>query len=547
MRPLLALLGLLAGCSCQDDPADSGLAATDGPSWSDGARDVVAANCATCHVEGGSAPFPLQTWEQAAPLASALLSSVDAGTMPPWSPDPDCRDLEAPRLLSADDEAVLRAWVEGGALEGVPTDPIAATTSSITPTDHLVPPAAYTPPFETAQDEYHCFVFDETFAEEKWLRASRVLPGTSEVHHVLTYALVGEQVETMEALDAAEDGPGYTCFGSVIPLGGDAGLSAFPTQIAAWVPGADPIVYPSDQAVRVPAGARVVMQVHYSAQGGEPLPDATSIELQLEDTPPDWVVSTRPLGVFDLDIPAGEADVEHTSTYTNWSPEPVTVRSVAGHMHLLGQEIGGQLQRSDGSSECLLDIPEWDFDWQQAYTYTEPVVVAPGESIDVRCTFDNSPENQPLVDGEPREPEDVTWGDGTDDEMCLLYFGFIEPYSPAPAPDALDCEASQGCADACDGASWDCLLGCEDLDADCLSCSLEAGLDCAFADCTTELLAARGCLEDCATQTLLLAGAAGTCMEATCPAEYEALVSCGDPELEAGACDEPLAECGVAF
>lgn len=546
MTPAILALALLAGCACRDDGADSALP-TDGPTWSDGARAVVADNCTGCHVEGGSAPFPLQTWAQAAPLADALLSSVESGSMPPWSPDPDCRELDAPRLMSADEEAVLRAWVEGGAREGAPTDPIAPDTAVISPTDSLVPPAAYTPPFTTARDEYHCFVFDEVFEEEAWLRASRVLPDTGQVHHVLAYALSGEQVETMEALDAAEEGPGYTCFGSVIPLGGDAGISAFPTQVAAWVPGADPIVYPAEQAVRVPAGARIVMQVHYSAQGGESQPDATAIELQLEDAPPDWVVSTRPLGVFDLDIPAGASDVEHSGRYTNWSADPVTVRSVAAHMHLLGVEVGGELSRNDGTQECLLDIPEWDFDWQQAYTFTEPVRIAPGESVDVRCTFDNSAENQPLVDGEPRDPVDVGWGDGTEDEMCLLYLGFIEPYTPAPAAEAPDCHATEACIDACEGASWDCLLSCEDLDATCLSCGLEAGLDCAFGACGAELIAARSCLEDCATQTLLLAGAVGTCMEATCPDAYADLIACGDPALADGSCDTALAECGVAF
>jgi hypothetical protein len=37
----------------------------------------------------------------------------------------------------------------------------------------------------------------------------------------------------------------------------------------------------------------------------------------------------------------------------------------------------------------------------------------------MQCWWDNSAANQPLVDGMPKEPSDVGWGEGTFDEMCL--------------------------------------------------------------------------------------------------------------------------------
>ena len=55
----------------------------------------------------------------------------------------------------------------------------------------------------------------------------------------------------------------------------------------------------------------------------------------------------------------------------------------------------------------MVDIPSWDFDWQRSYRFAEPVRVEPGDAITVSCTWDNTTD------------ADVTWGDGTGDEMCL--------------------------------------------------------------------------------------------------------------------------------
>jgi hypothetical protein len=64
-------------------------------------------------------------------------------------------------------------------------------------------------------------------------------------------------------------------------------------------------------------------------------------------------------------------------------------------------------------------IPAWDFSWQGAYPLEAPVVLAPSDELFLSCTWDNSAENQPIVDGEVGAPRDVSWGEGTSDEMCL--------------------------------------------------------------------------------------------------------------------------------
>ncbi|MCA9542523.1 MAG: hypothetical protein KC620_26685, partial [Myxococcales bacterium] len=214
---------------------------------------------------------------------------------------------------------------------------------------------------------------------------------------------------------------------------------------AAWVPGSVPQIHEDGLAVPIAAGSRIVMQVHYNLISSATEPDATTLEMRLTDEPPEMLVATRPIIIRNLDIPAGEAAAVNYATYRNYSNETLTIAAVAGHMHTLGTSVKSTIQRAEGGEECLLDIPAWDFSWQQGYRIPrdEWVQVEPGDALTIRCTYDNSQANQPFVDGQQIEPRDVTWGEGTLDEMCMVYMTLIRPYTPPAPADAL-CAPSDG-------------------------------------------------------------------------------------------------------
>jgi hypothetical protein len=98
---------------------------------------------------------------------------------------------------------------------------------------------------------------------------------------------------------------------------------------------------------------------------------------------------------------------------------PVRIYGVAGHMHLRGVEIRLDLDPGTPRARTLLDIPRWDFHWQDAYYLRQPVDAGPGDTVRVTCRFDNSAGNQPVVNGRRLAPRYVLWGEGTTDEMCL--------------------------------------------------------------------------------------------------------------------------------
>src|SRR5690606_28145556 len=117
-------------------------------------------------------------------------------------------------------------------------------------------------------------------------------------------------------------------------------------------------------------------------------------------------------------------------------------------------QISATLERGDGTSECLVDIPDWDFNWQQTYMFApeDQVSVSFGDTHHLRCVYDNSQANQPVVNGEQLEPRTVTWGEGTLDEMCLNYLVFQTPYAAG--------------GEACPGLA-SCYEGCAESDSTC--------------------------------------------------------------------------------
>ncbi|MBM4380305.1 MAG: hypothetical protein FJ086_13575, partial [Deltaproteobacteria bacterium] len=100
--------------------------------------------------------------------------------------------------------------------------------------------------------------------------------------------------------------------------------------------------------------------------------------------------------------------VNYTASSTDDNPLglPLYVWGVFPHMHQMGKSISVY---DEADSQCIVDIPKWDFHWQQGYMFKQPIVVSPTERVRLRCTWDN-----------PTDRE-VRWGENTGDEMCLAF------------------------------------------------------------------------------------------------------------------------------
>ena len=527
-------------------------ALSEGVTWSTHVAPIMEEHCVTCHRVDGAGPFPLDTFESLETFGSVALDSMEAGRMPPWTADPECRPLEHERLMPDEDIATVRAWIEEGMLPGPAYDspPFEVTPFEATHTAAI--PAAYTPELG-AEDDYRCYVLDLEIEEDLYLKASTIAPGNGLVHHVIVYALTDGQIDEARERDAADELTGYTCFGSPVRLQRPAsgtGIQAigetlralqFPQQLGAWVPGQTPRWFPEDVAMRVERGSLIVMQVHYSAVAGAPEPDSTTeFQAVMTTDEPTWLTRTTPLANRGLAIPAGDPEVVDSMTVTYYGEDDLEIAGMTAHMHLLGTSILTEVVRAGGDAECGLNIPAWDFAWQESYGFEESLIVSNGDSLRLTCTYDNSTANQPIVNGEQQAPRDVEWGDGTLDEMCLTYLQTITPFEPSRGADA----CSPSCVEDC-GTDLQCLAACEGNDVGCFGCVLSETFECGATECAASLLAAQSCLSPCITNSLMLTGGFGSCMESRCGEDYLAAADCLSGVLTRDGCSEARAACGL--
>lgn len=394
--------------------------------WAD-VKPIVDASCTGCHQPGEIGPFSLTDYDETKAVGDLVSKVVGEKTMPPFITDSECRDYKHDPSLSDGQIEVLQTWVDEGMPEGDPAnegEALETSASRLSRVDQVLEmPVAYSP--KSYPDDYRCFVVDWPYAERQFMTGFGVEPGNPEiVHHVIAFLAGPDAVDEAEALDAAEEGPGYTCFGA-------AGIDLQQTGwLGSWAPGSFGRDYPEGTGIPIEPGSKVIIQVHYNALNGDVEPDKTKLKFKVDDTVEQqamWMPWANPQWLNgNMPIRAGDSEARHSFAFdpTGFLNDgnPITIHGGGLHMHLLGESATAKIRRSDGSEDCLIDIPNWDFAWQGGVDFAEPVVLNRGDALSLECQWDNSMENQPIIDGQQITPGDRNWGEGTTDEMCLGIF-----------------------------------------------------------------------------------------------------------------------------
>lgn len=524
-----------AGGSGEGSSPDSGVQGD--PTWYQDVKPLLDAHCTTCHRVGGAGPFRLDTYADAKRMAVTAMDAIENERMPPWKASRDCRELQDVRFMPPEDRATLARWIGADMPEGIPSEQAAQEVEWAEPDLVGISPAAYLPS-DAAADDYRCLVLDLDFDADTYVVGTNVIPDQGPiVHHVLVYVVSPNERADIEALDAADPGPGYTCFGT-------PGTEGVPSPIAAWVPGMPPQLLDDDSMFFIPSGSKLVMQVHYNVLSAPPALDQTTLHLFTTDVPRAFVHEALPQVQLEMTIPAGDPAVEIVKLFPFRSDTPGVAVAAAPHMHILGTAIKVELTRANGDTECVIDMPKWDFNWQQTYRFVEPLEVQKGDVFKLTCNFDNSAENQAVVDGERIEPRDVHWGDGTLDEMCLNFITYKRPFT---ATSGIQCGGFEMCRAGCEQpGSFECVMGCGARDMDCGICLIfdMLGTDgCAREQCLTQVLDARECLQDCMSETIAGGSDIISCMDATCPAQLAEVSGCMSPIIQAGECEPSVEAC----
>jgi peroxiredoxin len=417
---------------------------------------ILQAHCQSCHRPGEVGPFSLLTYRQAVNWADDIKEYTADRRMPPWKPRGG-KEFVGDRRLSEKAIATLARWVDDGCPEGDPKD---APPGQQFPAGWALgpPDLVLTVPGDftvgaTGKDFYRMYVLPTGLTEDKHVVAVDVRPGnTRVVHHAVNFFdATGSAVKAQEAYQAAEAKtrkPGDVDVGAGFSSGMGFGMRLNPVELlgrkpplgplGGWAPGMRPRQLPEGTGFLLPKGSDVVMQVHYH-RTGKVETDRTQVGLYFANKP--VARSMLPVvvpGHFKLDgkgagtlgyIPAGDSHFVAKGTW--YALEDCTLHAVLPHMHLLGKSVKITVTPPGGAPELLIDIPEWDYNWQEHYFFKSPVRVRTGTRFDIEAVFDNSAKN-PRNPHDP--PVDVRFGEQTTDEMLFGVFGATKDNPSAGAP-----------------------------------------------------------------------------------------------------------------
>lgn len=381
--------------------------------WTKDVMPVVQERCLNCHRPGQVAPFSLETFEQARPWAKSIREQVAAGKMPPYPGKPGEMGFHGDANLTEKEILTFIDWVDQGAKQGNPADlpPKKVFETHEGGWVNRVPDIVLQPkePFTVGADVsdlYYCFKIPFNVDKELWLKSAEFQAGNSEVAH--HFILFEDTSGVFDKLDAETPEDGCEC--------ADMDRLTGARIVQMWAPGNVAPLSPKGVGLKLTKGKDLILQAHYYNSTGTEQIDHSRIALHLAQPEETVDKQIRPMMVVQpmLDIKAGDPNSEHTATFTAF--KDLTMYSVGGHMHLRGKSISQSAKLPDSTTEMLmLDIPEYDFDWQFTYPFEEPWKFPKGSKFIMRSVHDNS-------EGNPNNPDptkDVKWGLYSGDEMAF--------------------------------------------------------------------------------------------------------------------------------
>jgi peroxiredoxin len=357
---------------------------------------ILQARCVSCHRPGEIAPFSLTDYRQAAGWSSMIAEVVHEGRMPPWHASPEHGKFANEARLTSEEKKVIADWVAAGSPEGNPADlplPITYAEGWRIPTPDLVVemPNEIEIPAEGTMP-YQRITVDPKLTRDVWVKASQVRPGNpSVVHHLVVY---------------------------VLPPGSKKLDQAGTDFLAAYAPGMPPRILPEGVARRIPAGSTLMIELHYTPRGTKQV-DRSRVGLSFAD--PATIRKELKSGMaidMRLSIPPGAADYISKADFR--FDQSGVLYSMMPHMHLRGKAMRFEAEYPDGRREVLLDVPRYEFDWQNLYVLAEPKPMPEGTILHCAGHFDNSAANP----NNPNPNREVTFGEQTNDEMLVGYVNF---------------------------------------------------------------------------------------------------------------------------
>lgn len=409
------------------------------PTYFQDVLPIYAKRCLGCHQKGGAGAFSLDTYEEAKAFAGPSAHAVQSRSMPPWlvRDDESCGSYRDSQALSDAEIKTIVRWAKGGAPKGKAAEVQRPPVKSLKDFVELATPS-YVPKSKggalTKSDEYRCFLLkNPSLDKRRFITGYEVLPGNAAlVHHAVLFSVQGDaktvdgvknskRLQEMDELSPNE--AGWPCYSMV-------GEGVDPVDLpVVWAPGQGAVEYPRGSGSIVDPGDLLVLQVHYNLADPSIVgqSDSSRLRLRLAEQ-----VERQSIGLAWDDlletlalpsptvIPPGESAFvfESKKSFEGFGfsgLEYVDIQGFMPHMHGAGQSQRLELL-AGGETRCLSDVPRWDFDWQLAYFFQEPLRLRPGHSLSNRCVFNTTSRGEATLPG---------WG--TRNEMCLATLYVLMP------------------------------------------------------------------------------------------------------------------------
>ena len=393
-------------------------------------RPIVERSCLGCHVDGGTGPFALETYEQLFTVRELAREKVSTRTMPPWFTSKECASYADDISLTDDEIALFEAWVDQGSPEGDAWKEPPDTTPpedgwGLERVDVTLKMAGPYAPMST--DDVHCFNLPWPVRESTFITGIRIDPTDESImHHITIHAIDSAHAAAYAKLQDAHDDEGYACDDN--SGANDAGT----VELAGWTGGGMVTKFADGSGIKIEPDSLIQLQVHYTASADEigQKSDLTtllfSVDANAKQAYLDIVQDTAMLDM-EVMLPANDPDVFLQADVAPLAfPKSFWVSAASFHMHYLGTGGGLFIKHPDGTTDCILDLTGWNPDWQEAYTLDPMKLFQEGDVWHLECRWDNSQENQPVIGGVQRDTRDIPWGTSLDDEMCRASVRMID-------------------------------------------------------------------------------------------------------------------------
>lgn len=384
---------------------------------------VLQNHCQACHRPGEIAPMPLLTYKQVRPYAAAIREVLITHKMPPWGAESSTLKFANDPSLSERERQTILDWVAAKAPEGNPADappPKQFVEGWKIGKPDLVfeMPTAFPIP-ASGTVAYTYVVIPLHFKEDRWVQAAEVrasAPGV--VHHIIAYI----RAPGSPWLADAKPGVPYTPDKPFDQLNQPKGWGSF---LASYVPGGTPLQLASNQGKKIKAGSDLVFEIHYTPNG-KATADQSKLGIRFNKVRPAERVVTIAAANGEFVIPPGNPDYPVDSEQDFYGDAKIV--GFFPHMHLRGKSMRYELVSPDGTRTTLVDVPRYDFHWQQGYKPTQPILVHSGSKIEVLARYDNSPNNR----YNPDPTKEVRWGDQSYEEMMIGFMEMAVPVGTEP-------------------------------------------------------------------------------------------------------------------